>query len=159
MSSNVSASREGESAAMGKARATAPVLLYDGLCGLCNRYVQAVLKHDRRGTIRFAALQSDYGRAVVGRHPALKDVDSLVFVEPSPDTGEERVSIRSTAALRVAAHTGGVCRLWLIAYVIPRSLRDRFYDLVARYRYRMFGKYDSCRLPPPNVRDRFLDVP
>ena len=135
----------------------APVLLYDGVCGFCNKTVQMILDHDRRGTMRFAALQSDYGRGVVGRHPELRGVDSLVFVENSPGGGE-RVFVRSDGALRVAAYLGGVWKLFLAAYAVPKRVRDFFYDLFARNRYRLFGKYESCMLPPPEVRSRFLDA-
>ena len=134
----------------------APVLLYDGVCGFCNKTVQLILDRDRRGEMRFAALQSDYGVAAVGRHPELRGVDSVVYVEPAP--GGERVHVRSDAALRVAAYLGGFWKLFLAAKVLPRGLRDHFYDLFARYRYRFFGKYDSCMLPPPEVKSRFLDV-
>jgi len=134
----------------------APVLLYDGVCGFCNKSVQFILDHDRRGELRFAALQSEYGRAVVERHPELKGVDSVVFVER--EAGVERVHVRSEAALRVAAYLGGWWKLFLVARVIPAPVRNFFYDALARYRYRLFGKYDSCMLPPPEVRSRFLDV-
>ena len=136
--------------------ADAPVLLYDGVCGFCNRTVQMILDNDRRGSMRFAALQSDYGRAVVGRHAELQGVDSVVFVEPS--TEGERVYVRSDAALKVASYLGGLWKVSLCAYVVPRALRDYFYDLFARNRYRVFGKYDQCMLPPPEARARFLDV-
>ena len=134
----------------------APVLLYDGVCGFCNKAVQTILKHDRRGELRFAALQSEFGQGVLRRHPELEGVDSVVFVEPAP--GGERVYVRSDAALRVAAYLGGPWRLFLIAGVIPAPVRDFLYNLVARYRYRFFGKYDACLLPPPEVRARFIDV-
>jgi predicted DCC family thiol-disulfide oxidoreductase YuxK len=134
----------------------APVLLYDGVCGFCNKTVQMILDRDRRGEMRFAALQSDYGQAVVGRHPELQGVDSVVYVERAADV--ERVYVRSEAALKVAAYLGGVWKLFLAARLVPRGLRDYFYDLFARHRYRFFGKYDACMLPPPEVRARFLDV-
>jgi predicted DCC family thiol-disulfide oxidoreductase YuxK len=135
-----------------------PVLLYDGVCGLCNKTVQFVLSHDRRGTLRFAPLQSSYGQSVVARHPALRNVDSVVLVEPSSGAGRERVFTRSTAALRVVSYLGGAWKLLLAAYIIPRPIRNWLYDLVARYRYRFFGRYDTCLLPPPEVRARFLDL-
>lgn len=137
---------------------SAPVLLYDGVCGFCNKSVQTILDHDRRGEMRFAALQSDYGRAVIGRHPELEGVDSVVFVDRSQGAGVERVYVRSEAALRVAAYLGGPWKLFLAARVIPAPVRDVLYNLVARYRYQIFGKYDSCMLPPAGVRSRFLDV-
>ena len=134
----------------------APVLLYDGVCGFCNKSVQMILDHDRKGSMRFAALQSDYGLRVVERHPELSGVDSVVYVEPKP--GGERVHVRSDAALKVAAYLGGFWKIFLAAKVMPRPLRDYFYDLFARNRYKFFGKYDSCMLPPPEVRSRFLDA-
>jgi len=134
----------------------APVLLYDGVCGFCNKTVQTVIGLDREGSMRFAALQSDYGLRVVGRHPELRGVDSVVFVEQT--AGGERVHVRSDAALKVASYLGGFWKLFLAAKVLPRPLRDYFYDLFARNRYRVFGKYDTCMLPPPEVRSRFLDV-
>jgi predicted DCC family thiol-disulfide oxidoreductase YuxK len=135
----------------------APVLLYDGVCGFCNKTVQMILDRDRRGTMRFAALQSVYGQAIVARHAELRDVDSVVFVE-NPRDGAERVYVRSEAALRVAKYLGGAWKIFLAAKIIPKRLRDFLYDLFARNRYKLFGKYDSCMLPPPEVRSRFLDV-
>src|SRR3712207_4523868 len=132
----------------------APVLLYDGVCGFCNKSVQLILGHDRRGEMRFAAFQSDYGQAVLDRHPELRGVDSVVFVESHEAV--ERIYIRSDAALKVAAYLGGPWKLFLAAKVIPRGLRDYLYDLFARNRYKFFGKYDTCMLPPPEVRSRFL---
>ena len=134
----------------------APVLLYDGTCGFCNKTVQMVIDHDRRGAMRFAALQSAYGESVVGRHPELRGVDSVVYVERGG--GVERVHVRSDAALKVAAYLGGFWKIFLAARLMPRALRDYFYDLFARNRYRFFGKYDTCLLPPPEVRSRFLDM-
>jgi predicted DCC family thiol-disulfide oxidoreductase YuxK len=132
-----------------------PVLLYDGVCGFCNRSVQMVIRHDRRGKMRFAALQSEYGRQLVARHPQLQKIDSLVLVETI--NGEERVFTHSTGGLRVAAYLGGWWRLFLMAYIIPRPVRDLFYNLFARYRYRLFGRHDSCPVPSPEVRNRFVD--
>ena len=131
------------------------VLLYDGLCGFCNKSVQTILQHDRRGTMRFAALQSAYGEAVKSRHPELQNVDSVVLVECLRDD-TERVFIRSDAALRIAAYLGGWWKLLLAFRVVPRAVRDFFYDLFARYRYRLFGKYDQCLVPSPDVRSRFV---
>ena len=135
----------------------APVLLYDGVCGFCNKSVQMILDHDRRGEMRFAALQSDFGRAVVERHPELQGVDSVVFLDTS-DGGAERVFVRSEAALRVASYLGGPWKVFLAARLLPARLRDFLYNLFARNRYKIFGKYDSCMLPSPDVRSRFLDV-
>jgi predicted DCC family thiol-disulfide oxidoreductase YuxK len=134
-----------------------PVLLYDGVCGFCNKSVRLILDHDRRGTMRFAALQSHYGQAVLRRHPELAGVDSVILVEPAPGGGE-RVHVRSDASLRVAAYLGGFWKIFLAARLVPAPVRDFLYDLVARHRYKFFGRYDACPLPPPEVRARFIDA-
>lgn len=134
-----------------------PVLLYDGVCGVCNSAVRTILRFDPHGPLRFAALDSDVARAVFERHPTVKDVDSMVFVD-EPDQPSERVAVRSAAALRVVDYLGGPWKLLEIARIIPAPLRDWLYDRVADVRYRIFGKYDRCPLPPPEVRARFLDA-
>jgi predicted DCC family thiol-disulfide oxidoreductase YuxK len=133
-----------------------PVLLYDGVCSFCNRSVQTIIRHDRREEMRFAALESEYGKRAASRHAELRGIDSLVLVEHID--GEEKVFIHSTAVLRVASYLGGWWKIFLIAYILPRPVRDFFYRLFARYRYRLFGKYDSCPIPSPQVRSRFLDM-
>lgn len=135
----------------------APVLLYDGVCGICNRAVQTVIRHDRHGTLRFAALDSDFARAVIERHPDLRDLDSMVFVD-NPGGSDERVSVRSAAGLDVARYLGGPFRVLLAARIIPAGLRDRLYDRFAAVRYRFGRRHDACPLPTPAVRARFLDV-
>lgn len=134
-----------------------PVLLYDGVCGICNRAVQTIIRHDRRGTLRFAALDGDFAGAVTQRHPELSGVDSLVFVD-NPGQPDERVSVRSAATLRVVSYLGGPFRVLLAARVIPAGLRDRLYDRFAAVRYRFGGRHDTCPLPAPEVRARFLDA-
>ena len=133
----------------------APVLLYDGTCGVCDKAVQFILRVDPRGELRFAALESGYGRAIVDRHPALRGVDSMVFVDDA-DGPDERVAIRSTAALRVTDYLGGPWRALGIAAVIPRPARDWLYERFAAIRYRVFGRVDACALPAPEVRARFI---
>ena len=136
-----------------------PIILYDGVCGLCNRLVHFLLKHDKQGRLRFASLQSDFAAKVLQRHGIdPKDLDTLHVIENYEKPGE-RVLQRSDAILRAGRELGG---LWSVsattATVIPRALRDVVYRLVARNRYRVFGKYDTCMLPEPNQRSRFLDV-
>ena len=136
-----------------------PIVFYDGVCGLCNRLVQFLLKHDREGRLRFAALQSDFAEKVLRRHGFdPKDLDTVHVVE-NYDQPDERVLQRSDAILRAGRELGG---LWgassSISRVVPRPLRDLVYRLVATNRYRVFGKFDTCMLPDPNQRSRFLDV-
>jgi predicted DCC family thiol-disulfide oxidoreductase YuxK len=131
------------------------ILVYDGVCALCNSAVRFVLAHDRRGRIGFAALQSDYADALRARHPELEGVDSIVLVRTAD--GVERVAVRSDAALEVCEELGGAWRLLRMMRLVPRSLRDTLYDFIARRRYQWFGRYDSCPIPEPDVRSRFLD--
>ena len=133
-----------------------PILLYDGVCGFCNGLVQFMIRHDRRGTLRFAALDSGYARTLLAQHPSLAGIDSVVWVE-SVGT-DDRVFTRSDAALRAAKHLGGPWRLLAPLGLTPRPARDALYDLFARHRYRFFGHYDACPIPPPAVRARFLEV-
>ncbi len=133
------------------------MLLYDGVCGVCNSAVRTILRFDPHGTLRFAPLDSDFSRAVFERHPAVAGADSVVFVD-EPDQPGERVAVRSAAALRVVDYLGGPWKLLKAARVIPAPVRDWLYDRFADVRYRVFGKYDTCPVPPPEVRARFLDV-
>ena len=133
-----------------------PVLLYDGLCGFCDGTVQLILRHDRKKTLRFATLQGDYAREVIGRHPELAGVDSLVLIEQDA-RGIERVYLRSNGALRVARYLGGPWHLARATAIVPRFLRDLAYDRFARIRYRVFGRHDSCPIPSPEHRARFID--
>lgn len=133
----------------------APVLLYDGVCGVCNRSVRTILRFDQTGPLRFAALQSVFAKAIIERHPDIADVDSVVFVD-HPGQPSERVAVRSEAVLRVVDYLGGPWRVFKVARGIPAPLRDWLYDRFAAIRYRAFGKYDSCPLPAPEVRARFV---
>jgi predicted DCC family thiol-disulfide oxidoreductase YuxK len=143
---------------MKDASANNPVMLYDGVCGFCNKSVQFILDHDKQGKMLFAALQSDYGKAVKARHPFLESIDSVVLLEHPPGEKEERVFVRSSAALRLASYLGGAWKLFLVFHILPASLRDFFYNLFAKHRYKVFGKYDACMLPDASVRSRFLDL-
>ncbi|MEH3131217.1 MAG: DCC1-like thiol-disulfide oxidoreductase family protein [Mycolicibacterium neoaurum] len=135
----------------------APVLLYDGVCGVCNSAVRTILRFDRRGTLRFAALDSDFARDIIVRHPHLADLDTVVLVR-DPGTDREAVSTQSSALLQVAEYLGGFWKLALAARVIPPSVRDRLYAAFAKVRYHVGGQYDTCPVPSPEVRSRFVDA-
>jgi len=131
------------------------VLLYDGLCGFCNGTVRFILDRDTGGTMRFATLQGDYAKSVFADRPAMDGIDSLVLIET--DEAGEHILIRSDAALRIAHYLGGPWRLFGVSRIVPHRLRDLAYSTFARFRYRLFGRYDTCPLPPPEVRQRFID--
>jgi len=134
-----------------------PIIFYDGVCGLCNRLVQFLLKRDRHARLRFASLQSDFAARVLARHGIdPKDLDTL-HVVINNETAEERVLNRSDAILRASYELGGAWKTFAtIARIIPRALRDLVYRFVARNRYRVFGRYETCMLPDPSQQNRFL---
>lgn len=134
---------------------SAPILLYDGVCGFCNSTIRFIIDRDRRKTMRFAPLQGEYARTVMERHPRLRSIDSLILIEHV--SGQERISYRSDGALRVASYLGGGWRLFLLFRMIPRPVRDGAYDLFARFRYSLFGRYDTCPIPDAELRSRFIE--
>lgn len=135
-----------------------PVLMYDGVCGLCNRYVRFVLARDRRRRFRFAPLQGLFGTRALARHgmQPTGDPNTIVLLE-SVGSPIERARVRSDAVLAILTGLGGPWRLAAVLRLIPAFLRDAVYDLVARFRYRIFGRFDACPLLPSSSRDRFLD--
>ena len=135
----------------------APILLYDGRCGLCARSVQFVLGHERRDrSLRFATLDGPIGEAARRTHPGLVGQDTVVWLEGTGDA--RRVLTRSTAVLRVLRYLGGPWgALAAVGGLVPGPLRDAAYRLVARSRYRVFGRDTACLLPSAAARPRFLD--
>jgi predicted DCC family thiol-disulfide oxidoreductase YuxK len=156
----------------GGPRTEPPILLYDGSCGVCARSVQFLLRRDRRRkTLRFASLESPLGRGFVASEPGLEGVDSLVWIEadgPVPDSPEASAStvprfafrVRSDAVLEAGRYLGGAwAGLAALGRLVPTGLRDRLYDLFARNRHRVASRTESCLLPTPEERERFLDAP
>jgi predicted DCC family thiol-disulfide oxidoreductase YuxK len=135
-----------------EARGEPPVLVFDGVCRLCSAWVAFVLRHDGSGRIRFAAMQSSGGRALLAAHGLDAD-DPLSFLFVSGGKGHTQ----SDAILRLVASFGGAWRLVGIFRLVPRPLRDALYRLVARNRYRWFGRRDTCLLPDAATAQRFLD--
>ena len=135
------------------------ILLYDGVCGLCNRAVQFALRHDRRDRLRFAALESGLAKEVLAKH-GLDGIplQSMVLVVDA-GTAEERALVRSEAALRLLSELGGVWR-WMagLGRLVPLGLRDRCYQALADVRYQVFGRYESCPVPRPEDSSKFLDT-
>ena len=131
------------------------LVLYDGVCGFCDSSVQRLLDLDKTGVFHFATLQGTTAAAVRARHPDLPyDIDTVIFVERCDS--EERVSVRSAAVLRITARLGGAWRFLGVGWVLPAFLRDAAYRAFAAVRYRLFGTLESCRIPAPEERARFL---
>jgi predicted DCC family thiol-disulfide oxidoreductase YuxK len=127
------------------------VVLFDGVCNLCNGTVQFIIAHDPSAHFRFAALQSEASRRLLGETQMRGTLpDSVVLVE------DGCVYSRSTAALRIARRLSLPWPLLFALIVVPRPLRDMVYDLIARHRYAWFGKRDSCMMPTPELGARFL---
>jgi len=135
-----------------------PIVLYDGVCGLCNRLNQFLLKRDTHDRFRFASLQSDLAASLLKRHGFDSlDLDTVYVVLDYNQPGE-RLLARSDAILHVLTELDGVWKWARAGRLLPKVLRDGIYKLVARNRYRVFGKHDSCMLPDPKHRHKFLEV-
>ncbi len=137
---------------------TKAIVLYDGVCGLCNRAVQFLLKRDRRDRLRFASLQSDFAARVLQRHGM--DPKSLDTVYAVLNYGEpnETLLAKGDAFLFFAKIIGGIWSVARVGRIIPRPIRNWLYDFIARHRYQVFGKSESCMLPDPKQRHKFLEV-
>lgn len=138
--------------AMLAARTESGIVFYDGVCGLCQRWVRFVLKRDSGQTLRFAPLQ---GVTAKVRQDLPAELRTVVFVISRAGSGEQLFT-RSEAALRLLDHVGGIWRVVSWLRLIPRPIRDWVYDGIARRRYQWFGKFAACPLPPSEWRDRFL---
>jgi predicted DCC family thiol-disulfide oxidoreductase YuxK len=137
---------------------SSPIVLYDGVCGLCNRAVQFLLKRDRHDRLRFASLQSDFAAALLTRHGLdHQDLDT-VYVVLNPGAANEALLAKSDAFLQLAKMIGGVWNIARLGRIVPRSIRNSLYDFVARHRYQVFGKYEACMLPDPRHKHKFIEV-
>jgi predicted DCC family thiol-disulfide oxidoreductase YuxK len=127
------------------------IILFDGVCNFCNSSVNFLIDRDPNGRFRFGALQSEEGLAVLREHGLPVDYfDSIVMIE------EGRVWVASDAVLRATRHMPGLWPVLGVFWIIPRPIRDAVYNWIARNRYRWFGKRESCRIPTPEYRARFL---
>jgi predicted DCC family thiol-disulfide oxidoreductase YuxK len=135
-------------------RASVParqLVLYDGVCGLCNKAVQWLLDHDPEAKLTYAPLQGETAAELRKGHPEIPDhLATIVFVEG------ERVSLYSDAVVQIARHLPAPWRWGAIFRWVPRPIRDFFYGVMAGNRYRIFGQYDTCRIPAPDQAARFL---
>ena len=132
---------------------THPILFFDGVCNLCNSSIQFILKNDRRGDLRFASLQSEVAREMLppfGIDP--DDLNSVVLYENGT------VYTRSSAVLRTLRLMGGPLSYLAVFGIVPRRIRDFFYNYISHHRYNWFGKRKQCMLPRPEWNARFLEV-
>lgn len=132
------------------------LVLYDGTCGMCSALVRFFVKRDERDHFRFAALQSDLARDVVRRHGGDPDTLSTLYLVDHYGEGNEKVRIRGKAALYALRSLGGGYRLPALLRFLPAVVLDLGYRLVARYRYRIFGRSETCEIPSPEHSHKFL---
>lgn len=129
------------------------VLLFDGVCNLCNGAVNFIIDRDPKGNFKFAALQSDFGQAELDRLGYDKEsFDSLVLLSNG------KVYVKSTAALKIAKRLTGLWPISSIFLILPPFTRDWAYNLIAKNRYKWWGKRDSCRMPTPELKQRFMEA-
>jgi len=128
-----------------------PIIFFDGVCNLCNGFVQFIIRHDKRGIFTFASLQSAYAASLPGLEAGVVNTLSTVVLQDG-----DRYYFKSTAALRIARMLGFPFSIAYVFIILPVPLRDVVYDWVARNRYKWFGKRDACWLPTPELMSRFL---
>jgi predicted DCC family thiol-disulfide oxidoreductase YuxK len=127
------------------------IILFDGVCNFCNGSVNFIIERDKAGYFKFAPLQSEVGEKLLAEHGVDKSVtDSVILIE------DGRVYTHSTAALRIAGRLEGPWKWFSALRIVPAFIRDGFYKLFAKYRYKLFGQKDECMLPSPEIRARFL---
>lgn len=130
----------------------ARLVLFDGVCGLCDHAVTWLVDHDEQGALRYAPLQGPTAEALRAQHPEIPtEIDTMVFIE------DGTVYLRSRAVLRIAAHLPAPWRWLAVFRFLPRFLTDLGYRLVAATRYQLFGKKEACRLPQEHEVDLFLE--
>ena len=127
------------------------VVLFDGVCNFCNSSINFIIEHDKKNYFKFAPLQSEIAQKLLKENNLdSPDIDSVILIE------DGTAFTHSTAALKIARGLGGI---WSVAYIfiiIPKFIRDFFYKLFAKNRYRLFGKKDTCMMPTPEIRAKFL---
>ena len=132
------------------------LVLFDGVCVLCDSSMRWLLDADRKERLRFAPLQGETAKEVLGRHPEVTgDLSSVVYVRDFGGPGET-LYLRSDAAATILSDLGGGYRLLALFRILPRVVRDAAYDWIASHRYRWFGKLDACQLPEKGSENRFL---
>ena len=127
------------------------IILFDGVCNFCDSSVNFIIDRDKKNIFKFAALQSEKGQEILEYFKLPKDdFDSFVFIE------NDKVFKKSSAALKIANKLGGLLKIFYPLIIVPKFIRDFFYSLIANNRYKLFGKKDACRIPTPELKQKFL---
>lgn len=128
------------------------IVLFDGVCNFCATSVQFIIRHDKTNSLKFASLQSALGQELLTKYNMSKDLEGVVFIE------NNKAYFKSAAAFKIVRYFGGFWRILNVFSILPLFVTDFGYDIIAKNRYRWFGKKDSCMIPSPEIRSRFLDV-
>ncbi|HNY55809.1 MAG TPA: thiol-disulfide oxidoreductase DCC family protein [Chitinophagales bacterium] len=128
------------------------IVLFDGVCNFCATSVQFIIRHDKTNSLKFASLQSVLGQELLTKYNMSKDLEGVVFIE------NNKAYFKSAAAFKIVRYFGGFWRILNVFPILPLFVTDFGYDIIAKNRYRWFGKKDSCMIPSPEIRSRFLDV-
>ncbi|MBC5636855.1 MULTISPECIES: thiol-disulfide oxidoreductase DCC family protein [Ornithinibacillus] len=128
------------------------IILFDGVCNFCNSSVQFIIKRDTKGRYKFTSLQSPIGQQLLKENEIPDELDSFIYLEGNT------VYYKSTAALKVCKGLKGPWKFMYAFIVVPRPIRDLVYGVIAKNRYKWFGKREKCMIPTPEQRERFLDA-
>ncbi len=129
------------------------IILFDGVCNLCNSAVNFVIQRDKKNTFRYAALQSEIGKKLIAeRNIDITKIDSILLIDP-----KLAYYHKSTAAIHIAKQLSGFYPLLSVFLILPKFLRDWIYDIIAKNRYKWFGKKESCMIPTPELKALFID--
>jgi predicted DCC family thiol-disulfide oxidoreductase YuxK len=131
-------------------KSTNGIILFDGVCNVCNEFVQFVIKRDPEGYFQFASLQSEAGKQLLKKYQLPDSLETVVLIE------NDKAYTYSTAPLRVTRHLRGLWKIGFVFIIVPPFIRHAIYRFIARNRYRWFGKKESCMMPTPAIEARFL---
>ena len=128
-----------------------PIIFFDGLCNLCNGAINFIIDHDKNGRFKFAPLQSDVAEQYIPQY-VRENSDSIILL----DSG--KIFSKSSAALKVAKQLDGLWKAFFVFMIFPKFIRDYVYDIIAKNRYKWFGKRETCRIPTDDIKNRFLEM-
>lgn len=128
-----------------------PIIFFDGVCNLCNGAINFIIDRDKKSYFKFAPLQSSVAETYISRS-VIKNTDSIILWESG------QLYSKSSAALKIARHLDGAWKAFYVFIIIPKFIRDFVYDIIAKNRYKWFGKRDSCRMPNEEIKNRFLEM-
>lgn len=129
------------------------VVLFDGVCNFCNSTILFIIKYDKSNNLKFSSLQSEFGKKMLGSLGMEQtELNTVIFIKNS-----NQVYTESTAILEIIKMLNGIPRVFLIFGILPRKIRDFFYKLISKHRYKLFGKRTSCMIPTPELKEKFID--